>query len=127
MDLNRAPNPGLALIRAYGDGGFRVGEMRYAGTVLVAASGAQGLALAALDDLDAAHGGAVAALVPRPDVLLIGAGARPTSDPLPESFRFSLRAARVAVEVMATGPACRTYNVLLGEGRRVAALLLPVD
>jgi uncharacterized protein len=61
------------------------------------------------------------------DVLLVGVGA--SVGPLPEGFaelRDALEAERVGVEAMATSSACRTYNVLLGEGRRVAAALMPV-
>ena len=45
---------------------------------------------------------------------------------LPKALRQSLREAGLVVEVMDTGAACRTYNVLLAEGRRVGAALLPV-
>jgi uncharacterized protein len=46
--------------------------------------------------------------------------------PLPEQFRWRFREARIACEMMPTGAAARTYNVLLGEGRRVAAGLIAV-
>ena len=61
------------------------------------------------------------------DVLLVGAGAG--LGPLPGGFaamREALEAAGAGVEVMATPSACRTYNVLLAEGRRVAAALMPI-
>jgi uncharacterized protein len=41
------------------------------------------------------------------------------------SLRTELRAAGIALEAMDTGAACRTYNVLVAEERRVAAALLP--
>jgi len=46
--------------------------------------------------------------------------------PLPKALTARLEAAGVGVEVMSTPSACRTYNVLLGEGRRVALAVLPV-
>ena len=61
------------------------------------------------------------------DVLLVGVGAG--LGPLPEGFaamRGALEAEGAGVEVMATPSACRTYNVLLAEGRRVAAALMPI-
>jgi uncharacterized protein len=57
------------------------------------------------------------------DVLLVGTG--PQMAYLPAEFRTALDAAGIGVEAMASAQACRTYNVLLGEGRRVGAALLP--
>lgn len=58
------------------------------------------------------------------DVLLVGTG--PEIRPLPADLRGRLEAAGIGVEIMATPSACRTYNVLLAEGRRVAAALVPL-
>lgn len=58
------------------------------------------------------------------DVLFIGTGA--DIAPIPAADRAVLDQAGIAYEPMATGAACRTYNVLLSEGRRVAAVVLTV-
>lgn len=58
------------------------------------------------------------------DVLFIGMGDEIA--PLPAPLRGALEDAGIGVEVMASPPACRSYNVLLAEGRRIAAALLPV-
>jgi uncharacterized protein len=58
------------------------------------------------------------------DVLIVGMGAEIAH--LPPSARTALEAAGLGVEAMSTPSACRTYNVLLAEGRRVAAALIPV-
>ena len=58
------------------------------------------------------------------DVLLIGMGAEIAH--IPSALRDRLEAAGLGVEVMSSPQACRTYNVLLGEGRRVGLALLPV-
>ena len=58
------------------------------------------------------------------DVLLVGTGADIAH--LPAEFRRTLEDAGLGVEVMASAQACRTYNVLLGEGRRVGVALLPL-
>jgi len=58
------------------------------------------------------------------DVLLIGTGAEIAH--IPSDLRQVLEAAGIGVEIMASASACRTYNVLLGEGRRIGAALLPV-
>ena len=58
------------------------------------------------------------------DVLLVGTGAEIAH--VPAAFRTTLEDAGIGVEVMASPQACRSYNVLLGEGRRVALAALPV-
>lgn len=58
------------------------------------------------------------------DVLFIGTG--PEIAPLPAGLRTRLEEAGLGVEIMASPAACRTYNVLLSEGRRIAVALLPV-
>jgi len=64
-------------------------------------------------------------LVDRIDVLFVGTGAAIAH--VPSAFRQALEGQGIGVEVMASPTAARTYNVLLGEGRRVAVALLPVD
>jgi uncharacterized protein len=64
-------------------------------------------------------------LVGQVDVLFVGTGASIAH--VPATFRAALEEQGIGVEVMASPTACRTYNVLLGEGRRVAVALLPVD
>ncbi|MDP2740289.1 MAG: Mth938-like domain-containing protein [Pseudorhodobacter sp.] len=104
-------------IDGYGPGFFRIDGRVLRGPVLVTAAGAGpwgGL-------IDSA---APLALAGRVDVLLIGMGDEIAA--LPGPFRAALEAAGIGVEVMATPAACRTYNVLLAEGRRIAAALLLV-
>jgi uncharacterized protein len=59
------------------------------------------------------------------EVCLIGCGARPT--PMVADLRDAFRASHIGLDLMETGAACRTYNVLAMEGRRVAAALLPLQ
>ena len=63
-------------------------------------------------------------LVDKIDVLFVGTGASITH--VPAAFRAALEDQGIGVEVMASPTAARTYNVLLGEGRRIAVALLPV-
>lgn len=58
------------------------------------------------------------------DVLFIGMGGEIA--PLPAPLRSALEEVGIGLEIMASPPACRGYNVLLAEGRRIAAALLPV-
>jgi uncharacterized protein len=59
------------------------------------------------------------------DFFMIGTGANPAL--LPERLRARFRAAGLSVDAMATGPAVRTYNILLAENRRAGAGLMAVD
>ena len=67
---------------------------------------------------------AILAVADQIDVLFVGMGAE--ISPLDPAFRAVLEEAGIGVEIMASPPACRTYNVLLSEGRRVGLALLPV-
>jgi uncharacterized protein len=109
---------GAALpIEGYGPGFFRVGGHVLRGPSLVTPwdAGPWG----GLQD-----SAAPLSLAGRIDVLLLGMGAEIAHPPA--DFRAALEAAGIGVEVMNSPAACRTYNVLLGEGRRIAAALLPV-
>ena len=104
-------------IESYGPGFFRVGTHVLRGPCLVTPwdAGPWG----GMTDF-----AAPLVLAGRIDVLLVGTG-REIAHVAPE-FREALEAAGIGVEVMNSPAACRTYNVLLGEGRRVAACLMPV-
>ncbi|PWR24841.1 Mth938-like domain-containing protein [Zavarzinia aquatilis] len=111
-------------IERYGAGGFRISGMSHEGGVLVTSGRVAPWSVAALDALDAA---AMAPLIARRDdyeFVLIGCGAQ--FGLLPKAAKQALRDAGIRFDVMDTGAACRTYNVLVAEGRRVAAALLPV-
>lgn len=104
-------------IEGYGPGFFRVGTHVLHGPNLVTPWGAG--PWGGVDDIDA-----VMALMGRIDVLFVGTGAEIAQ--VPKAFRTPIEAAGIGVEVMNSPAACRTYNVLLGEGRRIAAALLPM-
>lgn len=110
-------------IDGYAPAGFRVGGAFIDGAVLLTRQGAQswraGPSAAALDAEAAAP---LAALAAEIDILLIGLG--PEIAPAPAAFRAALEASGLRYDAMATPAACRTYNVLLTEERRVAAALL---
>lgn len=104
-------------IEGYGPGFFRVGKHLLRGACLVTPwdAGPWG----GLDDW-----AGPLTLAGRIDVLLVGTGAEIA--PVPAAFRAALEAAGIGVEVMNSPAAARTYNVLLGEGRRIAVCLTPV-
>lgn len=112
------------VIQSYGDGGFRISGKRYEGSVLLfplqvldwAVSAAEGITIGSLS--------AVAGVSPPVEILLIGTGKQMAA--IPAELRRHFRGLRIALEVMDTGAACRTYNVLQAEDRRVAAALVAV-
>ncbi|WPY95547.1 Mth938-like domain-containing protein [Limimaricola variabilis] len=104
-------------IDGYGPGFFRIGGKVVEGAVTLSPTGLK--SWGGYEDLDA-----ILTLVGRVDVLFVGTGAEIAH--APRAFRERLEAEGLGVETMATPAACRTYNVLLSEGRRVAVALLPV-
>lgn len=117
MRVTEIHYPGSPPVDGYGPGFFRVGGAVHAGPLLLLPAGIQ--SWGGFEDLEAILEQAAAI-----DVLLVGMG--PEIRPLPPRTRTLLEGAGIGVEIMASPPACRTYNVLLGEGRRVAAALIPV-
>ena len=116
MELHEVPFQGVTPIDGYGPGFFRVAGARHEGAMVLLPGGRS--AWGGYDDTRR-----LVEAAPEVDVMLVGTGAEMTA--LPRAFRTALEEAGIGVEVMASGQACRTYNVLLGEGRRVGAALLP--
>lgn len=111
-------------IDGYGEGGFRIGGLVHRGSVLLLPRRMDAWAPASVGEIDAEACAPILAAAAEMDVLLVGMGAEIA--PLPREVRAPLEAAGIGVEIMATGPACRTFNVLLAEDRRVAAALIAV-
>jgi uncharacterized protein len=104
-------------VEGYGPGFFRVGGIVHEGPLALLPAGP--MAWPGLDDMTM--------FLEQPgtiDVLLIGTGAQISL--LAPDLRSRLEAAGLGVEAMATASACRSYNVLLAEERRVAAALIPI-
>ncbi len=104
-------------VEGYGPGFFRIAGEVIEGAVIVTASSAR--SWAGEGDMDA-----LTALAGEIDVILFGAGAEITA--LPKALTAAVEAAGMGLEPMASPAACRTYNVLVSEGRRVALAALPV-
>jgi uncharacterized protein len=104
-------------VEGYGSGFFRVAGAVHEGPLALLPSGPA--PWAGLPEI-----GPFLELAGRIDVLLMGMG--PEIRPLDPGLRHALVAAGIGVEIMGTPAACRTYNLLLVEGRRVAAALVPV-
>jgi len=126
MDVTPLIPQGKQIIEAYGEGGFRISGQRVEGSVIVFPDKVVAWAPAAAGDMSAGDLQPVSAAgqAGSVELLLIGTGARMTQ--IDRALRQTLRADGVVIEAMDTGAACRTYNVLMAEGRRVAAALIAV-
>ena len=111
-------------IDGYGEGGFRIGGLVHRGSVLLLPSRMEGWDVAAIGEVTPELCAPILAAAGDIDVLLIGTGAEIAH--APREARAALEGAGIGVEAMATGSACRTFNVLLAEDRRVAAALIAV-
>lgn len=121
MRFTQEPSSGINVIRAYGGGELRINDATYRGAVILSASTAQSEPhIANLDELIAIDLSRVLAL--EPELVLLGTGERQIFPAA--SFGAQFLRAGIGFEVMDTGAACRTFNVLVGEKRRVVGLLL---
>jgi uncharacterized protein len=121
-DMPHLPYP--APIDAYGNGGFRFADMSHRGSILCLPDGIWAWPYRTVAELDAT---ALAAIVERHatiDFFMLGTGRDPMT--MPAHMRALLADAGVNADAMTTGAAVRTYNIMLGENRRVAAGLIAV-
>jgi uncharacterized protein len=125
LDRDSPHLPHAASIEAYGGGGFRFAGMSHRGSLLCLPSGIWASPVVASADICDANLAMVLGETPPVALCLIGTGSAPWL--MPPALRNRFREHRISVETMTTGAAVRTYNILLGENRRVAALLVAVD
>lgn len=121
MKIERETAEGRNLFTGYGEGYVEVNRLRHSKSLVVAAERlVTDWPLASIESLAADHLAAIMELAP--EIVLLGTGA---TFVFPEPARLApLRNAGIGVEVMDTPAACRTYNILLGEGRNVVAALV---
>jgi len=117
--------PGRHGIDAYGNGGFRFAEMSHRGSILALPSGIKAWPVTTVSDITEASLEDVLAEADDLEFMIIGTGIDVA--PIPEAVRRRFRDARIGLDVMQTGAAARTYNVLAAENRRVAAALIAVE
>ncbi len=116
--------PGTAPIDSYGNGGFRFAQMSHRGSILCLPSGVYAWDVIEDGAVDCHALKPVLDQLTPPFFLILGTGSKqifPTAE-----VRSAFVTAGLGLEAMSTGAACRTYNVLLGEGRPVAAALVAV-
>jgi uncharacterized protein len=116
--------PRSAPIEAYGNGGFAFAEMSHRGSLLCLPDAIWAWPVTKSGDIDNASLARVFAAAEGIDTLIVGTGTDVWLPPT--ALREALRAVRVVLDAMQTGPAIRTYNIMMGERRRVAAALIAV-
>ena len=123
MKLTDETQPGTNFIRAYAHGEIRIGERPIRSNCIVTANSVVDWPVKSIDALTLADLEPVIAL--DPEIVILGSG---------ENQRFpdpqllgAILSRGIGCEVMTTGAACRTYNVLVGEDRKVAAALVLKD
>lgn len=117
MRLNEIVFNDAQPVEGYGPGFFRIGGQVIKGPVIASPSGT--MTWGGLED-----SAPLVALADDVDVIFVGTGADVAH--LPDDLLSELHEAGVGVEAMASPAACRTYNILLSEGRRIALALVPV-
>jgi uncharacterized protein len=117
MRLNEIVYTDARPVDGYGPGFFRIGGEAHDAPLVILPTGIAPWA-------GTSDPAPILAAAGRIDVLFVGTG--PEIAPVPAAFRSALEEAGIGVEIMASPAACRTYNVLLSEGRRIGLALLPV-
>jgi uncharacterized protein len=124
-DRPDAPHlPRSAPIEAYGNGGFAFADMSHRGSLLCLPDAIWAWPVAAPEQINKNSLDRVFAAANAIDTLIVGTGTGVWL--APPDLREALRAVGVVLDTMQTGPAIRTYNIMLGERRRVAAALIAV-
>lgn len=126
MDVTPLIRADQQVIQSYAGGVFKVSSASYESAILVMpdetclwdVGGVE-----TINDLTIDHFNLFIENAGSIDVVLLGCGA--TMAFMPSDLKSALKDAGLSVDVMDTGAACRTYNVLMAEGRRVACALLP--
>ena len=116
--------PRSAPIEAYGKGGFAFADMSHRGSLLCLPEAIWAWPVTRPEDIDEASLVRVFEAANGIDTLIIGTGTGVWL--APPALREALRAVRVVLDTMQTGPAITTYNIMIGERRRVAAALIAV-
>jgi uncharacterized protein len=117
--------PGRHLIDSFGNGGFRLAGVSHQGSLLVTPSGVRAIELDHVAALAPDQLQQIVAEKADFDMLLIGTGRDIAA--LPQSVRKLLQTEAISFDLMSTNAAVRTYNVVMDENRRVAAIMVAVD
>ncbi len=124
MDVTPLIKQGQQIIESYGDGAFTVSGKVYTHAIVLTPEETKPWDISSFEDCTQEAVQALLDASAETEILLIGCGEQ--FYPVPPEWRATARAKGVALELMDTGAACRTYNILLTEGRHVLAALIAV-
>ena len=124
MDITPLIAEGRQIIEGYGDGKFRIAGTVHVGSIIVFPTRTIAWPVKSADEFDLDRLASVLDAEPAVEILLVGCGLRLV--PLQRGLKQALRERGIGADPMDTGAACRTFNVLLSEERRVAAALIAV-
>jgi len=124
MEFTEIKSSTEAFIAGYGDGGFRMGESRFEGSMLITPSGFYPWDAQKHSDITLEGLKPILENSDNIELLVIGTGQSMAF--VAKEIRKSFADKDIAIEVMDTGAAARTYNVLLQEGRMVTAALIAI-
>ncbi len=126
MDITPTLSDAAQQLDGYGPGFFTVSNQRYESAVLVFPEKCVALEQA---DIQSLAPDALLSLIQEhaneTELILFGSGNH--MQPIPAPLKTQLRAEGIASDVMDTGAACRTFNILLSESRQIAAVLFPIS
>lgn len=124
MDITPLIPKQSKVVQSYGSDGFKISGDVFLDGIILTAENVDSWSVKKCDDLRIAHFDFIKDLPEMPEVLIVGTGE--AMQFLPHDIRAYLKEEFSLIpEMMDTGAACRTYNVLLSEGRHVCAALLP--
>ncbi len=121
MDITPVIPEGKKVIKGYGDMAFRINDETHTGNIIVLPNRVEKWDISSASDITPQS---LQIITDDIEILLIGGGE--IHIPMPKDIMLHFSAMNIGVEIMTTGAACRTYNVLLAEGRKVAAALIAV-
>ena len=124
LDITPAVTTGRQLIHSYKDGTFKISDASYVGAVIVFLDTTVSWPAPSFDKLAPEDFKPIIDAAAAIDVLLLGCGDQMLL--VAPAIQAYLKQSGIVVEPMSTGAACRTFNVMLSEDRKVAAALLPV-
>lgn len=126
MDVTPLVKAGSRIIQSYADGRFRISGELYESAVIVRSDSVESWVVSGpVSEMQESDFAPLLGAMADTDVILLGCGDK--MEFMKPALKNALKAKGIYCDVMDTGAACRTYNVLLAEGRRVAAALLPTS
>lgn len=112
------------LIEAFGNHGFKLNGQRYEGSVIVFADHTESWPVTDWAVVQGDDFRPILQAKSLPEIVIAGCGER--FEMVPKAIKRLFHDYGISIEAMDTGTACRTYNILLSEGRKVAAALVAI-